>query len=51
MARIGYARVSSLDQDLDMQLSKFQAEGRSIVRSEKVLGASRVMGEKNWQRF
>jgi len=41
MARIGYARVSSLDQDLDMQLSKLQAEGCSIIRSEKVSGASR----------
>jgi len=41
MARIGYARVSSLDQDLDMQLSKLEAEGCSIIRSEKVSGASR----------
>jgi len=41
MARIGYARVSSLDQDLDMQLSKLQAEGCSIIRSEKISGASR----------
>jgi len=41
MARIGYARVSSSDQDLDNQLEKLKAEGCSIVRSEKVSGASR----------
>jgi len=41
MARIGYARVSSLDQDLDNQLEKLKSEGCSIVRSEKVSGASR----------
>ena len=41
MARIGYARVSSLDQDLDGQLARLQAEGCSIVRSEKVSGATR----------
>ncbi len=41
MARIGYARVSSIDQDLDIQLAKLKAEGCEIVRSEKVSGASR----------
>jgi len=41
MARIGYARVSSLDQDLDNQLQKLKAEGCSIVRSEKISGATR----------
>ena len=41
MARIGYARVSSLDQDLDGQLAKLRVEGCSVIRSEKVSGASR----------
>ena len=41
MARIGYARVSSADQDLATQLIKLKAEGCSVVRHEKVSGASR----------
>ncbi|WP_316358662.1 recombinase family protein [Devosia sp.] len=41
MARIGYARVSSIDQDLDIQIAKLKAEGCEIVRSEKVSGVSR----------
>lgn len=41
MARIGYARVSTIDQDLDLQTAKLQAEGCTIVRSEKISGASR----------
>lgn len=41
MARIGYARVSTTDQDLQIQTDKLEAEGCSIVRSEKVSGGSR----------
>ncbi|MBB2964475.1 recombinase family protein [Methylobacterium sp. R2-1] len=41
MARIGYARVSTLDQDLDTQLTRLKAEGCGIVRAEKIPGGSR----------
>ncbi|MER9546640.1 recombinase family protein [Mesorhizobium sp. M0437] len=41
MSRIGYARVSTVDQDLDTQIAKLKAEGCGVVRSEKVSGASR----------
>ena len=41
MARIGYARVSSVDQDIDNQLAKLKGEGCEVIRSEKVSGGSR----------
>ncbi len=41
MARIGYARVSTIDQDLDIQIAKLTDEGCELIRSEKVSGASR----------
>lgn len=41
MARIGYARVSTLDQDLALQIERLRAESCEIIQSEKVSGASR----------
>src|SRR4051812_16465343 len=41
MARMGYARVSTADQDLTVQLARLAAEACSVVRSEKVSGGSR----------
>ncbi|WP_026319092.1 recombinase family protein [Amorphus coralli] len=41
MARIGYARVSTLDQDFDRQVARLKSEGCAIVRAEKVSGGRR----------
>src|ERR1019366_1891969 len=41
MARVGYARVSTADQDLDIQIARLKAAGCEIVRSETGSGASR----------
>jgi DNA invertase Pin-like site-specific DNA recombinase len=41
MARIGYARVSTIDQDLDYQVARLKLEGCGIIRAEKVSGGSR----------
>ncbi|OWV72196.1 resolvase [Rhizobium sp. R634] len=41
MTKIGYARVSTVDQDFEIQQQRLKAEGCVIVRAEKVSGASR----------
>jgi DNA invertase Pin-like site-specific DNA recombinase len=41
MAVYGYARVSSLTQDTDIQVSKLKEAGCSVIRTEKVSGSSR----------
>lgn len=41
MAQYGYARVSTLDQDLGLQREALQAAGCEVIREEKVSGASR----------
>ena len=41
MTRIGYARVSSTDQGLALQIERLKAAGCEIVRSEKVTGSTR----------
>lgn len=41
MARIGYARCSSEDQSLDIQIERLRTEGCQPIRSEKASGASR----------
>ena len=42
MAKIGYARVSTRDQDHAIQEARLRAAGCEIVRAEKVSGKSRV---------
>lgn len=41
MTRVGYARVSTTDQDLDIQIAQLKAGGCEIVRSETGSGRSR----------
>ena len=38
--RYGYARVSSTDQSLDVQLAQLRAAGCQDIRSEKITGTS-----------
>lgn len=41
MAKIGYARVSTHEQDLEIQENRLTKEGCGLIRSEKVSGGSR----------
>lgn len=41
MTKIGYARVSTADQDYDGQVERLKAEGCTTIRKEKVSGANR----------
>jgi len=41
MTKIGYARVSTTDQNLELQQAKLRSEGCEIIRSEKISGATR----------
>src|SRR3954468_9376745 len=41
MTRVGYARVSTTDQDLSTQVERLKAAGCEIIRSEKITGTTR----------
>ncbi len=40
MSQVGYARVSTTDQDLDIQLAALRASGCDVIRAEKRSGTS-----------
>jgi len=41
MARYGYARVSTTDQDLTIQVTKLKEAGCEVIRQEKITGTTR----------
>jgi DNA invertase Pin-like site-specific DNA recombinase len=41
MSKIGYARVSTADQDYETQVPRLKSAGCEIVRAEKASGKSR----------
>jgi DNA invertase Pin-like site-specific DNA recombinase len=41
MSKIGYARVSTADQDTTTQIERLKAEGCAVIRKENASGASR----------
>jgi DNA invertase Pin-like site-specific DNA recombinase len=48
MARIGYARVCTIDQDLDIQNRRLKAAACGIIRSGTALGASQKV-DPSWK--
>jgi DNA invertase Pin-like site-specific DNA recombinase len=49
MSRIGYARVSSLDQDHAAQEARLRLAGCEIIRKEKASGKTRA-AVMSWRR-